>query len=111
MLRQSNLYLFMEKFKMFFSYLSTIFSRWQWAVLVVIFVIAFFLSNNNIFDRLSYGYQISNLKGKIKYYENMKTNDSLQIEQLKVDKNEIEKFGREKYLMKKDNEDLFIIKD
>lgn len=101
----------MEKLKILFSFLSTIFSRWQWAVLTIIFVFAFFLSNNNIFDRISYGYQISSLKSEIKYYEEMKTNDSLQIEQLKVDKNEIERFGREKYLMKKDNEDLFIIKD
>lgn len=60
---------------------------------------------------MSYGYQISSLNSEIEYYQKMKTNDSLKIEQLKVDKNEIEKFGREKYLMKNDDEDLFIIED
>lgn len=41
----------------------------------------------------------------------MKYNDSIKIEALKIDKKQIEKFGREKYLMKKSGEDLFIIKD
>ena len=35
----------------------------------------------------------------------------IELSQLKTDAQTIEKYAREKYLMKKDNEDLFIIKD
>ena len=101
----------MEKVKLCFGYIKSKFNRWQWGILIFIVIFAFLISKNNIFDRMSYTYQISTLNSEIKYYQEMKTSDSLKIEQLKVDKNEIEKFGREKYLMKNDNEDLFIIED
>ena len=101
----------MEKVKLCLRYIKSRFNKWQWGILIFILIFAFLLSKNNIFDRMSYGYQISSLNSEIEYYQKMKTNDSLKIEQLKVDKNEIEKFGREKYLMKNDDEDLFIIED
>lgn len=100
----------MEKIHVILRYLRSKLT-WQWAVILVLIFFAFVISDNNIFDRISYSYQISNLKSEIEYYQEMKKSDSIKIEQLKVDKQEIEKFGREKYLMKKDNEDLFLIEE
>ena len=49
-------------------------------------------------------------KDKIYYYEKIKI-DSRKLEELRTDRENLEKFAREQYLMKKDNEDIFIVKD
>lgn len=101
----------MQYIKLFYKYIKSKFNPIQWAVLGLLIFYAFFISEDTIFDRIAYNHQISNLKDEITYYKNMKYNDSIKIEALKIDKKQIEKFGREKYLMKKSGEDLFIIKD
>ena len=45
-----------------------------------------------------------NLKSVIEYFENQK-----EIESLTTDTASLEKYAREKHLMKKDNEDIYII--
>ena len=47
-------------------------------------------------------------KQKSFYLEEI-TKDSLSLIELNSDKEHIEKFAREKYLMKRDNEDIFIV--
>ena len=47
---------------------------------------------------------------KIYYQEKIKI-DSRKLEELRTDRENLEKFAREQYLMKKDNEDIFIVKD
>ena len=37
--------------------------------------------------------------------------DKLKIEELKTDNKNLEKFAREEFLMKKENEDIFVIKE
>lgn len=48
------------------------------------------------------------LKGNAAYFKERITEDNKQIEQLK-DSAGLERFAREKYLMKKDNEEIYII--
>lgn len=45
------------------------------------------------------------------YYEQQIATTRLELDQLKVNAATIEKYAREKYLMKRDNEDLFIVED
>ena len=45
-----------------------------------------------------------------KYYEEQITNTREELRQLKQNDATIEKYAREKYFMKRDNEDLFVIK-
>lgn len=97
--------------KLFYKYIRSKFSPIQWIVLIVLAFYAFVISEDTIFDRIAYNHQISNLKDEIDYYKEIKRTDSIKLEALKVDKKQIEKFGREKYLMKKPDEDLFIIED
>jgi len=43
------------------------------------------------------------------YYEQQITSTKKELDQLKINALTIEKYAREKYLMKRDNEDLFIV--
>ena len=45
------------------------------------------------------------------YYRERIITDSLKLNELKTNNENLEKFAREQYLMKKDNEDIFIVID
>lgn len=101
----------MQILKSILVFLKNKFSLIQWLVIAfLIFYLALF-GNDSLIDRFKYNHRISQLNSEIKYYEKTKYNDSIKLEGLNVDKKEIEKFGREVYLMKKSDEDLFIIRD
>ena len=53
---------------------------------------------------------IKTLKEQKEFYSKEIKNDSTELYKLKNDTLEQEKFAREKFLMKKDNEDVFIIR-
>lgn len=68
-----------------------------------------FFDRNNLIDRAK---ELSHLKQLEKdriYYIERIDNDSKRLEQLKTNNKNLEKFAREQYLMKKDNEDVFVI--
>ncbi len=52
--------------------------------------------------------EISKIEREMEQYQTSITRDSTLIEQLKTDE-ELERYARERYYMKRDNEDLFII--
>ena len=78
-------------------------------VVFIVWVVLF--DSNNIVDRVK---DIRNLKEfrreKTYYLEKIKS-DSLKLNELKTNNKNLEKFAREQYLMKKDNEDIFIVID
>jgi cell division protein FtsB len=45
------------------------------------------------------------------YYEKKIKEDTQQLKELKTNRENLEKFAREQYLMKKDNEDIFVFVD
>ncbi len=70
-----------------------------------------FLDSNNLIARFQLSRKLSDLENEKVYYEE-------KIEEVEKDRNEVfgdheslEKFAREKYLMKKDNEDIFIVEE
>jgi cell division protein DivIC len=70
-----------------------------------------FFDQNNLIDRIVAVRKYHQMeKDKIYYYEKIKI-DSRKLEELRTDRENLEKFAREQYLMKKDNEDIFIVKD
>lgn len=99
----------MKFLKSIFNYLITRYTKIQLLIIFVIIVFAFFISESNIFARIGYDAQIMELDDQIEYYRNKTTEDKQKLEQLQLDKDQIEKFVRENYLMKKDNEDVYII--
>jgi cell division protein DivIC len=55
--------------------------------------------------------ELLKLQQSEKYYEQQITVTKQELQQLKTNPAVLEKYAREKYLMKRDNEDLFRIKD
>ncbi|HTL10808.1 MAG TPA: septum formation initiator family protein [Chitinophagaceae bacterium] len=53
--------------------------------------------------------ELAALQTSKSYYEQQITNTRKELDQLKINALTIEKYAREKYLMKRDNEDLFIV--
>jgi cell division protein FtsB len=99
----------MKFLKSIFNYLITKYTKVQLLIMFVIIAFAFFISESNIFARIGYDAQIMELNGQIEYYRKKTTEDKQKLEQLQFNKDQIEKFVRENYLMKKDNEDVYII--
>jgi cell division protein DivIC len=70
------------------------------------------LSQNNLIEKYSAIQNLKKLKKEKEYYINDIKNSNKKLSELKKDKKNvgnIEKFAREQYLMKKDNEDLFVV--
>jgi cell division protein FtsB len=82
----------------------------QLLIILVIIVFAFFISESNLFARFSYDAKIMELNSQIDYYRKKTVEDRKKLDQLESDKGQIERFARENYLMKKENEDVYIIK-
>lgn len=53
--------------------------------------------------------ELGDLRKSKTYYEEQIANTKKSLDQLKVNAFTIEKYAREKYLMKRDNEDLFLV--
>jgi len=54
-------------------------------------------------------HELNDLRKSKQYYEQQITGTQKELDQLKINAFTIEKYAREKYLMKRDNEDLFVI--
>jgi cell division protein FtsB len=55
--------------------------------------------------------ELHKLEAQKKYYENQISTVQAELDQLKRNPAALEKYAREKYLMKKDNEDLFLVRE
>lgn len=76
----------------------------------VAFLLLIILGENSIVYSYKLHKQLNEMQAKKEFYLNEIKQDSINIIKLRTDMDAIEKFGREKYMMKKDNEDIFIIR-
>lgn len=53
--------------------------------------------------------ELHKLEAQKKYYESQISSVRVELDQLKQDPATLEKYAREKYLMKRDNEDVYLI--
>ena len=60
-------------------------------------------------DRLQLRSKINQLENEQKYYREKIEEDKRKKEELLGNRDNLEKFAREQYLMKRENEDIFII--
>ena len=60
-------------------------------------------------QRYEYNKKIKELQKEIKHYNQIIEEGRLQLEELRSNDDNLEKFAREKFLMKKPNEDIFLI--
>lgn len=82
----------------------------KYVITIILFLVwIFFFDSNNLLSRFRINSELRKMKEQKEYYrEEIKTNE-ITRDQLMYDLDEVETFGREKYLMKRDNEDIFLI--
>jgi cell division protein FtsB len=68
-----------------------------------------FFDRNDIFTQYDLKEQVLKLEKERDYYLHEITSNNQAIEELNTNQKSLEKFARETYLMKKDNEDVFVI--
>jgi cell division protein FtsB len=84
-------------------------SSYKYVITVVVGVLFVgFLDENSFLQRLKYDMQISGLKEEIQKYKALNDSANTEIENLRRDPRYIEKIARERYLMKADDEDIFV---
>jgi cell division protein FtsB len=68
-----------------------------------------FADKNNVIEQYKLQKQYTKVKREHQYYETQILEARKKQEELFGNDKNLEKFGREKYLMKRDNEDVFVI--
>ena len=70
-----------------------------------------FFDKNDVFVEAARKRQLRELEESKQFYTDRIKTERKELEQLKSDPGTLEKYAREKYLMKRDNEDLFIVSE
>lgn len=70
-----------------------------------------FLDSNDLISRFKLGSKLRSLNNEKEYYQAKIADVEKDREELMTNKELLEKFAREKYLMKKETEDIFIIQE
>lgn len=82
----------------------------RYIILFIVFAIwVIFFDNNSLLNRFELQRDINKLEKEKNYYQEKIKSDNKKILELKTNKKNLEKFAREQYLMKKKNEDIYII--
>ena len=74
-------------------------------------VIIVFLDENSLIQRQKHQQEISTLKAEIERYRQQFEEDTRKLKELASNPEAMEKIAREKYLMKRPNEDVFIFEE
>ncbi len=88
---------------------------WPWlknkyVIAIAVFTIwVLFFDQNNMVDRMKMSGEIRQLEADKEYYMEQIEKDSTRLHELTTDKDNLEKYAREQFLMKKKNEDVFVV--
>ena len=86
--------------------------RNKYLILLLLFIFwIVFLDDYNLINQNKMKNNVDDLKEQKEFYISEIKSDSTELSKLKNDSEEQERFAREKFLMKKDNEDIFIIRE
>ena len=77
--------------------------------IIIFFVWLLLLDSNNLISRVRELKNLRKLKSEKEYYVQRIEEDKRKLHELKTDNQNLEKFAREQYRMKKPDEDLYII--
>ena len=84
--------------------------RNKYLIAVLIFLVWLLIfDNNSLIDRIKYLNTLHQMEAEKQYYLERIEEDSRRLNELKTDRDNLEKFAREQYFMKKENEDVFVI--
>lgn len=88
------------------------FGRFKYVIVVVLGILQiFFLGEYSMLRRIGYNMEISQLKEEIEKQEKTFLMDSIKLVNLQIHPEEVRKIAREKYFMKADDEDIFMLSD
>ncbi len=79
--------------------------------LTVFAVVMLFIDHNDIFNQLERKKQLNDLLASKKFYQQQIDQTKRSLSDLQNNAAALEKYAREKYLLKKDNEDLFVVSE
>jgi cell division protein FtsB len=68
-----------------------------------------FFDKNDLFSQYQYHHQVKKLKQERDFYKKETAKVAKDLDELTSNPQKLEKFAREKYLMKRANEDVFVI--
>ena len=86
--------------------------RNKYFITVLVFVIwMLFFDQNNMISQYRLNNKVNELKEEKAYYKQEIKKDRKAAMELKTNKKTLERYAREKYLMKRDDEDIFLIID
>jgi len=81
----------------------------KYIVIFSVFIVwMLFFDENSLLNHMEFNNEIEKLENEKEYYKSEIYLDSVLINKLK-NKKELEKFAREEYKMKKENEDIYLI--
>ncbi|MDR0749221.1 MAG: septum formation initiator family protein [Tannerellaceae bacterium] len=90
----------------------TFISRHKYLITVLVFsVVIGFLDENSIIRRIQYRWEINMLNKEIGKYRKEYEESTKRLNELVTDPEMIEQIAREKYRMKKPNEDIYIFEN
>lgn len=82
----------------------------KYLIVLVLFVIwMFFFDQNSYFIHKELDREIKTLVRDKKYYQQKLEIETKQIEQMRINPEEVERIAREKHFLKKQDEDVFIV--
>jgi cell division protein FtsB len=83
----------------------------RWFLSAIVFIIIFLFGTHSLIKLSKYKSELADLKEQQRQLENRITQDSINTIKMQRDIDYIEKIAREKYMMKKDNEDIYTFKE
>lgn len=99
----------MSKLKKTWEYIRQ--HKYLITIIVFLLTIGVLDEENSLIQRFSHWREIRTLKTEIQHYRKQYERDSRELKELTSNPEELEKVAREKYLMKKENEDIYIFEE
>ena len=86
--------------------------RHKYMITVLIFIVVIgFLDENSLIQRVKHRSEISALNSEREKYRKQYEEDTEKLKELTTNPEALEKIAREKYLMKKSDEDIFVFEE
>lgn len=85
-------------------------AHYKYLITIVLGVIwVGFIDENNVMQCIKYKMRVSDLKSEISHYDEQTRMANDELQALATNPNAIEKIARERYFMKADDEDIFVL--
>ena len=98
-----------EKENFYTKYLSKL--NLYVVVIAVFMIITFAVGDSNLYKRYTYDEKIRRLEREIRHYKKEIETDRKKLDDIRTNREGLERYAREEFYMKRANEDVFIIED